>query len=68
MHEPLPILAGYLAEREAAVELKSSINTLRCWRTQRKGPKWVKVAGKIYYSRDALMNWLKSIEQPVRKR
>ena len=62
-----PVLGDYLAERDAAEELKQSLRTLRSWRQKRIGPSWIKVGKLIFYSRSALNSWLASLErQPVR--
>jgi hypothetical protein len=62
-----PVLGDYLAERDAAEELKQSLRTLRSWRQKRIGPSWIKVGKLIFYSRGALNSWLASLERgPVR--
>lgn len=61
------LLSDYFGEREAARELLQSLRTLRLWRSLRKGPSWVKIGRKIFYSRSALLSWIANQErQPVR--
>jgi hypothetical protein len=63
------LLSGYLAERDAAKELKQSLRTLRSWRQKRIGPSWIKIGKLIFYSRSALNSWLASLEQkPLRSK
>jgi hypothetical protein len=64
-----PLMAGYLSEHEAAPELNLKVRTLRLWRQQGVGPSWVKIGKLVFYSRGALLSWIKSQERtPVRSR
>jgi hypothetical protein len=56
------LLADYLTEREAAVELLQSLRTVRLWRQQRRGPCWTKIGRRVLYSRASLMNWISRLE------
>jgi excisionase family DNA binding protein len=53
---PLPPLA---TPAEAATYLRTTTGTLRCWRSLRRGPAYVKSGGRILYPRDAVQAWLK---------
>ena len=57
------LLSDYLAERDAAAELRQKLRTLRSWRTKRIGPSWVKIGKLVFYSRSALNAWLLSLER-----
>ena len=61
------LLAEDFSEHEAARELRQSVRTLRLWRQQGKGPSWIKIGRKVFYSRTALLSWIAGLEQkPVR--
>lgn len=47
-----------LDAKQAAAELHVSTDTLARWRSQRKGPKYVKCVGRICYARHLLDEWL----------
>jgi hypothetical protein len=48
---------------EAAKYLRMSDRTLRRRHDERVGPPRIEVVGKIYYSEESLIRWLKSHEQ-----
>ncbi|BCZ19997.1 hypothetical protein NHP190012_16390 (plasmid) [Helicobacter sp. NHP19-012] len=48
-HEPIK---GGFGEHGCARELKVSIDTLRQWRKEGKGPRWCEIDGEIYYTED----------------
>jgi Helix-turn-helix domain len=61
------LLAEHFSEHEAARELRQSVRTVRLWRQQGKGPNWIKIGRKIFYSRTALLSWISGLEhKPVR--
>jgi predicted DNA-binding transcriptional regulator AlpA len=58
---PMSIAPAVLNERETAIYLHVSVGLLRKWRRQGRGPKFVKLEGKLvrYLIKD-LNEWLKS--------
>ena len=46
--------ADYIRERGITL----SHTTLQDWRTQRRGPPWSKVAGRVYYAPSDLSRWI----------
>lgn len=48
-----------LTTEEAAAYLKCSVNTLENWRSNDKGPKFYKPAGKVFYYVSDLDDWIK---------
>jgi excisionase family DNA binding protein len=54
--------AQYLTCAEASEILHISEQTLYRWRRQRKGPPASKVGRKNFYRRDAVIDWLRSLE------
>jgi hypothetical protein len=63
------LLDGYLAERDAAAELKLMPRTLRKYRDEGAGPAYVIIGRKVFYPRDALLQWVASkLVTPVRER
>lgn len=49
-----------LNEEEAAAYLRISANTLRQWRTLKRGPAYQKAGRNVRYTREALDIWKKS--------
>jgi|SRR5271170_3782795 len=45
---------GRLDRKNAALYLGHEVKTLAMWKVQGKGPKWVKVGGKVFYHQDDL--------------
>ena len=63
------LLAEHLSEHQAAAELQQSLRTVRLWRQQGRGPSWLKIGRRVFYSRTALLNWIASLERrPVRSK
>ena len=56
------IFDGYLSEREFADEVGRCVRTLRRWHSLRQGPARTSVGKAIYYRRDAVAEWLASLE------
>jgi predicted DNA-binding transcriptional regulator AlpA len=49
--QQIPIEAGYRDERFAAVYLGVSVETIRAWRKQKRGPRFRKIGGRsVRYS------------------
>lgn len=63
MHTPAPDYipplapAAYLTERQAAALLNLSPETLRSWRSRRRGPPFVRLGGAVRYDSTALRRW-----------
>lgn len=45
---------GRMAAEDAATYLGRRAQTLANWRLQQKGPRWIKVGGRIFYRRSDL--------------
>jgi len=50
----------YLNEREVAIIYNVSLQTLRGWRCQRKGPDYVKIGRMVRYEKDSLDTFFKN--------
>jgi len=61
--ESNPTLDGFVSEHLLAPELRVSLRTLRRWDAQRIGPLSTRIGRFVYYSRQAVADWLKSREQ-----
>lgn len=48
-----------LRPKEVEQRFKIKVGTLANWRSQKKGPSYLKVGGRIYYPYTSLINWLK---------
>ena len=46
--------------QELATELGVSVHTLNTWRSRNKGPKFVRIAGRIHYMRTDVQEWIQS--------
>jgi len=53
-------MSELLTEAEAAVYLRVKKETLRKWRWQDRGPKYVRVQGRIVYNRADLEQFVQS--------
>ena len=63
------LLDGYYPKHKTAEKLNVSPRTLDAWHLRREGPPRTKVAGRVYYRKDALRRWLLDQEQaPARAR
>lgn len=45
---------------ETAQIVRKSVHTLANWRSQGKGPKWHRFAGRIVYKRSEVEEWIKA--------
>lgn len=52
--------ADLLTAKETARRLRLTEPTLRNWRTQHKGPAWIKVGGKVLYEAEAVDAYIES--------
>jgi predicted DNA-binding transcriptional regulator AlpA len=53
---------GLLSERQLAVALGVSRATLRRWRTERRGPRYMKISALVRYRTADIKRWLASSE------
>ncbi len=51
-----------LSTEEASKYLKVSVHTLNRWRSQKKGPAFIKMGRYVKYNKDSLDSFLKSHE------
>lgn len=58
MPEPRPDTDRLLTDDEAAAYLQASTSTLNFWRTQRRGPAFVKLGRNVRYRRCDLDRWI----------
>lgn len=52
-----------ISDREFAASIRRSTRTTSRWREKGRGPKWVQYLGRIWYSRNAVRDWLNSNER-----
>jgi len=65
----MAILDDYYSDPELAGELGVTPRTTKKYRDERTGPPVTYIAGRPYYRRDAVREWLLSREnKPLRKR
>lgn len=57
------ILGDWFTQKGLAAELRVSIDTLRRWAAQRSGPPTTKVGARIFYRREAVIEWLRERER-----
>lgn len=48
----------FIDERALAADLMVSVSTVRGWRYEGKGPKYLKVGGAVRYRESDVMSWL----------
>lgn len=56
-------MQNLLTEREVSRQLHVSLATLRRWRLESRGPKFIKVSSLVRYRPEELEEWL--VSQPV---
>jgi len=61
-----PLMAGWITRFELARELSVSVDTLRRWDDQRKGPACIRAGRTIYYRRAVVLDWLEKQETTKR--
>lgn len=61
MNQQAQVLDGYMTPEELAEQLGKSLITLARWRSQRRGPPFIKVGLTVRYEREAVAKWLKSL-------
>lgn len=52
-------MSDFLTTKEAAEYIKHSEQTLEQWRAKGIGPKYLKPQGKVLYTKEDLINWMK---------
>lgn len=57
------LLADFLTQHEAAVELKVCDRTLSRWRRLGEGPRATKIGRRVYYRSPTLRAWVSAREQ-----
>ena len=50
----------FVAPSKAAAALKRSTSTLAKWRCEGKGPRWFKLASRVYYETSAVSEYIES--------
>lgn len=63
-----PLMAGWMTRFELARELSVSVDTLRRWDDQRKGPACIRAGRTIYYRRSVVLDWLEKQETTKRSK
>lgn len=59
--ESFPITAEFsLTQSEVAALLKVNVRTLRHWRQHKVGPPSLKLGKRVWYSKQAVEDWLKA--------
>lgn len=49
---------GLLTEDELASMLDNKLDTIRSWRSESFGPKWVKLGKSVYYRFEDITEWI----------
>jgi hypothetical protein len=60
------LLADYFSEERFADEIGYTVRAVRSWRSQRRGPPFIKIGKAVYYKITAVEAWLKTLERPTR--
>jgi hypothetical protein len=58
----------YMTTEEVAALTRRSIDTVRWWRTTRKGPQGFKVGRRVLYRRTEVLAWIAAQEHDQRDR
>ena len=62
------LLGDFMTKDQLAAELKNSPRTLDRWEVHRIGPPRIVIGRTIWYRRDSVLEWLKSLEQRKARR
>jgi predicted DNA-binding transcriptional regulator AlpA len=54
-------MQNFLTEKEVAREINVSLASLRRWRLQQRGPRFVKVGALVRYRSEDLAQWTESL-------
>lgn len=57
-----PVLQDWVSREDLACELGVTVDTLRRWALRRTGPSFTKAGRRVLYSRQAINDWLQSLE------
>ncbi len=55
--------ADFLSEREFATLIGKSLRTVRRWHVERRGPTRTRLGRSVFYSRKAIENFLRRLEE-----
>tara|TARA_R110002072_G_scaffold254761_1_gene413609 strand:- start:976 stop:1233 length:258 start_codon:yes stop_codon:yes gene_type:complete len=61
--KPRTLLNGWISRVDLAIELGLSVDTLRRWEAQRRGPPCMRAGRKVYYRRAAIEEWMADQEE-----
>ena len=64
----LSIESELVSEKTLSKLLEISEHTLRFWRRNNKGPKYIKLEGRVRYHRDDVNQWFQSDKDKANKR
>lgn len=59
---PGALLSGWISRADLAQQLEITEGTLRRWETERWGPPCIRAGRKIFYRRNAVLEWLEQQE------
>lgn len=62
------LLKDYWNEEQLAVELDTSVKSLRRWEEEKTGPPITKIGRRNYYRKSSVATWLLSREESRRRR
>jgi transposase-like protein len=62
-HEMRRSQGRYLTTDEVAERFRLNPDTLRVWRSQSRGPKWIKPGKNVLYSEAELERWERQLER-----
>lgn len=57
-----PVLQDWVSREDLACDLGVTVDTLRRWALRRTGPSFTKAGRRVLYSRQAINDWLQSLE------
>ena len=66
--KPRTLLNGWISRVDLAIELGLSVDTLRRWEAQRRGPPCMRAGRKVYYRRAAIEEWMADQEEAGSRR
>ena len=57
------VTSDLIHEPVLAADLNRDVRTLQRWRAQRIGPPFIRLGNQVFYRREAVREWLLSLEQ-----
>jgi hypothetical protein len=57
------LLADYIREREAAIQIKKSVRTLQRWEREQTGPPLTRIGRERFYRVESFKAWLAARER-----